>query len=109
VVTGLGGVRSTFGKLKFAPKLPRGITRISFTVGFHGQPVRIEINQATATYTLADGPPMRLTHHGRELSLTAGEPQTAEIPPFPEPERLSQPPGREPVTRAQRAATEPAG
>jgi alpha,alpha-trehalose phosphorylase len=107
VVAGLGGLRSRYGTLIFAPRLPAPITRLAFTIGFRGQPLRTEITAATATYELAAGAPAVIRHHGREVTLTAGEPVTLEIPPITRPERLSQPPGREPRRRSEHAASQP--
>lgn len=103
-VSGLGGLRSRYGKLTFAPRLPPAITRLAFTVGFRGQPLRTEITAATATYTLAAGPPVLISHHGKEFTLTAGRPLTVGMPAAGRPERLSQPPGREPARRSERGA-----
>jgi alpha,alpha-trehalose phosphorylase len=108
VVSGLCGLRSKYRMLKFAPKLPAAITRLAFAVTFHGQLVRVEITTTTATYTLATGPPIPLSHYGRELSLTTGQPLTLDIPKSPEPERAGQPPGREPARRSERGAAGPA-
>jgi len=102
VVAGLGGLRSRYGKLIFGPRLPAPITRLAFTVGFRGQPLRTEITGTTATYELEAGPPAVIRHHGREFTLTARKPLTLDIPPIARPERLSQPHGREPDRRSER-------
>jgi alpha,alpha-trehalose phosphorylase len=104
-VAGLGGLHSRYGKLTFAPRLPPAITRLAFTVSFRGQPLRTEVTAATATYTLAAGPPVLISHHGDEFTLTAGQPLTVDMPPAGHPERLSQPQGREPARRSERGAT----
>jgi alpha,alpha-trehalose phosphorylase len=107
-VIGLGGLRSQFGKLKFGPRLPDAITRLAFTISFRGQPLRTEVTAAAATYMLTTGPPVLIRHHDREVTLTAGEPLTLEIPPIGRQERLSQPAGREPARRSRtRAADQP--
>jgi len=106
-VAGLGGLRSRYGKLTFAPRLPALITRLAFTIRFRGQPLRTEITGATATYELGAGAPATICHHGRELTLTAGKPLTLDIPPIARPKKLSQPHGREPARRSERRATIP--
>jgi alpha,alpha-trehalose phosphorylase len=107
VVAGLGGLRSRYDKLIFAPRLPMPIRRLAFTISFRGQPVRTEITAATATYELEAGAPAVIRHHRSEFTLTAGKPLTLDIPPIARQERLSQPPGREPERRSERAASQP--
>ncbi len=107
-VAGLGGLRSRYGRLMFAPRLPPAITRLAFTVSFRGQPLHAEITAAAATYTIAAGPPVQISHHGKEFLLTAGHPLTLDVPPAGRPQPVSQPPGRAPARRSERAATDPA-
>ncbi len=100
-VAGLGGLRSRYGKLTFAPRLPAPIRRLAFTINVRGQPLRTVITAATATYELEAGPPAVIRHHGSEFTLIAGKALTLDIPPIASPERPSQPPGREPERRSQ--------
>jgi alpha,alpha-trehalose phosphorylase len=104
VVAGLGGLRSRYGKLAFAPRLPAPITRLAFSISFRGQPLRTEITAATATYELEAGAPALIQHHGSEFTLAAGKPLTLDIPPVTRPERLTQPHGREPERRSHHRA-----
>ncbi len=99
-VAGFGGLRSRYGKLTFAPRLPAPIARLTFTVSFRGQQLRTEVTATTATYALEAGPPVVVGHHGREFTLTAGKPVTLDLPPAAAQPRLSQPAGREPVSRS---------
>jgi len=108
IVGGLGGLRGRHGMLTFAPRLPSGIARLTFTVSAHGQPVRVEVTSTAATYTLAVGPPAQFGHHGQVVTLTPGQPLTLGIPPRPQVSPVSQPRGREPLRRsARRARREP--
>ena len=101
VVIGLGGLRSRYGKLTFAPRLPALISRLAFTISFRGQPLRTEITAATATYELEAGAPAVIRHHGSEFTLTAGKPLTLDIPPIACLQPLTQPRGREPARRSE--------
>ncbi|MEU8269427.1 glycosyl hydrolase family 65 protein [Sphaerisporangium sp. NPDC049002] len=99
LVAGLGGMRSGQGRMCFAPKLPSGITRLAFRLRYHGRLLRVGITPGSATYRLLDGPPMTLTHYGKELAVD-GRAVTRSIPEIPVPEvTIRQPPGREPAPR----------
>jgi alpha,alpha-trehalose phosphorylase len=99
LVSGFGGLRDTDGTFSFAPRLPQGLTRLAFTLFIRGRRLRVEITHAEATYSLLDGDPLEILHHGQPVTLTAGKPQTRPIPPAPSRPRPSQPPGREPARR----------
>jgi trehalose/maltose hydrolase-like predicted phosphorylase len=55
VETGFGGMRDSEGLLSFAPQLPDGISRLSFTLRWRGQLLGVDIEPDQATYTLRDG------------------------------------------------------
>ena len=99
LVSGFGGLRDTDGTFSFAPRLPEGLTRLAFTLFIRGRRLRVEITHAEARYTLADGDPLEIVHHGQPVSLSAAKPQTRPIPAASPRPRPSQPPGREPVHR----------
>ena len=99
LVSGFGGLREAEGTFSFAPRLPRGLTRLAFTLFIRGRRLRVEITHDQATYALADGDPLRILHHGQPVTPAAGKPQTRPIPPAPSRPRPSQPPGREPARR----------
>jgi alpha,alpha-trehalose phosphorylase len=93
-------MRDHEGKLTFAPRLPARLTRLRFRLVFRGRRLHVDVTKRDATYTLREGDPLRIAHHGRPLDLSAGKPVTEAIPPFTERPRPSQPPGREPLRRA---------
>ena len=99
LVSGFGGLRDADGTFSFAPRLPEGLTRLAFTLFIRGGRLRAEITHAEATYSLADGDPLQIVHHGQPVSLTAAQPQTRPIPAAPSRPRPSQPSGREPARR----------
>jgi alpha,alpha-trehalose phosphorylase len=102
LVAGFGGMRHHDGLLSFAPQLPDGITRLTFTVRWRGLRIGVDVEPDRATYTLRDGAASSLVfrHNGEEVTVTTGGPVTRQIskrtPMLPRP---SQPPGREPRHR----------
>ncbi len=98
VVTGFGGMQCDADGLRFAPRLPPALSRISFGLNWHGRQLRVEIRQDEAEYRLVGGPPMRLRHHGDQLAL-ADAPVVRPIPPVEPPEPVEQPYGRAPRAR----------
>jgi alpha,alpha-trehalose phosphorylase len=98
VVNGFGGMRCDNGGISFAPRLPPALSRISFGLMWHGRRLRVTLTQEEAEYTLVDGPPMRLTHHGDPVAL-AGEAVRRPIPPIEPVDPVEQPHGRAPRAR----------
>ena len=105
LVAGLGGMRDHDGELTFAPRLPPALRRLAFGVLVRGRRLRVEVAGETATYSLADGDPLDIAHHGEDLVVEAGRPVTRPIPPVPERPAPSQPPGREPRRRREGAGS----
>jgi alpha,alpha-trehalose phosphorylase len=100
LVSGFGGFRDHDGLLLFAPRLPAGLTLLSFHIRHRGQRLGVSTDGRTATYLLTDhGSQLRLRHHGEEVVVTSGVPVTLDIPPAPEPLEVEQPPGRAPRYR----------
>jgi alpha,alpha-trehalose phosphorylase len=98
LVFGFGGLRDHgLGRLIFAPRLPEGLTKLSFTIRHRGHRLRVTTDGREATYVLFDhGSDMRILHHGEELTVRSGQPVTVPVPPSPEPPKIHQPYGREP-------------
>jgi alpha,alpha-trehalose phosphorylase len=99
-VAGFGGMRDHDGKLSFAPRLPARLERLSFRLLFRGRRLKVEVTTAKATYTLLDGEPLQIGHHGKELTISRAGPVTRTIPPAPERPAPSQPAGRAPARRS---------
>ncbi|MEV4799325.1 glycosyl hydrolase family 65 protein [Nonomuraea sp. NPDC049421] len=99
LVSGFGGMRAGGGRLRFAPCLPAGITRLGFRLRYRGSLVCVSATREATTYRLLDGPPITVLHCGERVEL--GEEQvTRPNPPREEPDRqVRQPPGREPRPR----------
>ena len=101
-VNGLGGMRDHDGELSFMPQLPDAITRLVFRLMFRGRRLKIDVAHDQASYTLIDGSPLEITHHGESATITPDEPLVRPIPPPPKLERPSQPRGRAPARRRPR-------
>ena len=104
LVAGFGGMRDINGALSFAPRLPGPLSRLTFSLLWHGQRLCVNVTSAAATYSLDSGAPVELAHHGRAFQLVAGQPVTYPIPPIEPGPRPGQPPGREPVRRRPSSA-----
>jgi alpha,alpha-trehalose phosphorylase len=99
LVCGFGGLRDHGGKLRFAPRLPPGIGRLTFAISWRDCCVRVEVTQHRVIYTaeggVGDG--LEIIHHGQPVNLVASEPQEMAIPadaPLTDPP--AQPVGRDP-------------
>ncbi|MDQ6837749.1 MAG: family 65 glycosyl hydrolase, partial [Actinomycetota bacterium] len=97
VVAGLGGMRASPG-LSFAPRLPATITRLAFRLTYRRRRLSVEVGAGSATYTLLDGPPLTITHHGEPFHLD-GKPVDLTIAPAQVRAAPSQPKGRAPARR----------
>jgi alpha,alpha-trehalose phosphorylase len=99
LVCGFGGLRHQDGKICFAPRLPEGLARIAFNVRVKARQMHVEVTRASASYVLADGDPLVITHYGTELTVSQDQPHERPIPPATLRPRPSQPPGRAPAHR----------
>ena len=98
-VAGLGGMRDHDGHVTFAPRLPEDLGRLAFRLCFRGRRVVVTVEHESATYELFSGEPVELAHHGEAFTLAQGAPAMLPVPPAPEREPPSQPPGRAPRPR----------
>ncbi len=96
LVSGFGGLRSYRDSLSFTPRLPENISRLAFHVMFRGGRLRVEVTSKDATYHLTDGEPLKLWHHGEEITVPADGSITRPIPPIQAGPRPTQPAGRTP-------------
>jgi alpha,alpha-trehalose phosphorylase len=99
LVAGLGGMRAgTTGAISFAPRLPGGISRLSFRMFYRDRRIQVSVTPDAATYRLLSGAPLSSAHHGESIIIhddraTYPIPGTAPMP------RPRQPTGREPISR----------
>jgi alpha,alpha-trehalose phosphorylase len=94
-------MRDHDGRLTFAPRLPARLERLAFRLLFRGRRLLVEATKTTATYTLLEGEPLEIGHHGATLTVSAERPAVAEIPPAASRPSPSQPAGRAPARRGK--------
>ncbi|WP_394847150.1 hypothetical protein LZC95_06730 [Pendulispora brunnea] len=100
LVAGLGGMRDQNGVIAFAPRLPEGLTRLTFTLTRKGLQLRVTVLLQEATYELLHGEgSMDVLHHGERLTVEDGVAVRRPIPPAPFRPAPTQPKGREPRHR----------
>jgi len=101
LVNGFGGMRDHAGVLSFAPRLPDGLTSLSFSIVRRKVCLRVEVTARAATYRLTQGRgTLQIIHHGEPLMLNDSNPIELPIPASLSRERPVQPPGREPRRRS---------
>jgi alpha,alpha-trehalose phosphorylase len=98
-VAGFGGMRDHGGTLSFAPRLPQRLNRLAFGLCFRGRRLKVEVDQRQARYSLRQGEPLQIAHHGEPFDVTEAEAVTRTIPTAPAHELPGQPPGRAPARR----------
>jgi alpha,alpha-trehalose phosphorylase len=76
MVYGFAGMRDFDGQLTFRPRLPPEIKRLRFPLTIQGQRLEVAIEDGVATYTLAEGPDLAITHDGETITLKAGVPES---------------------------------
>jgi alpha,alpha-trehalose phosphorylase len=98
-VAGFGGMRHSGETLSFAPRLPSALTGLSFRLLFRDRRILVRIGPEEATYSLREGEPLEIVHHGRRLTVRADRSAKRKIPAVSAGERPQQPPGRVPERR----------
>ncbi len=98
-VAGFGGLRDHDGALSFTPRLPSRLTRLTFRVCFDGRRLEVEVSHRRARYTMLEGEPLEITHHGDVVTVAADRPVSRPIPEPPKLEDPKQPHGRAPTRR----------
>jgi alpha,alpha-trehalose phosphorylase len=98
-VAGFGGMRDHGGSLSFAPRLPERLSRLAFGLCFRGRRLKVEVGSGQARYSLLEGAPFEITHHGEAVDVAVEEPVTRTIPAPPTREVPTQPFGRAPARR----------
>jgi alpha,alpha-trehalose phosphorylase len=81
VVHGVAGMRDYDGQISFYPALDPQLKSVRFSLLIRGRRLRVEIDQETrsATYLLANGPDLEITHCGNRVALSEGQPATLKI------------------------------
>jgi Glycosyl hydrolase family 65, C-terminal domain len=92
--------------VSFTPRLPDGITMLAFSILIRGQLLRVEVTHQSARYLLSDGDPLEIVHHGKRLTLSAGQ---REEQPIPKLARGAAQPAAAPRARAPQRRRKKAG
>jgi alpha,alpha-trehalose phosphorylase len=98
-VGGFGGIRDHDASLALNPQLPAALTKLAFGFRFKGRQIRVEVDHRQARYTLVEGDPLELTHHGTAVTISSDGPSALPIPRAPRRKRPKQPRGRAPARR----------
>ena len=98
-VCGFGGLRDHHGELSFRPRLPSALGRIRFRLSFRGRLLEVDVAGREVTYSLLEGSPLEVTHHGEPVTAAVDRPVRKPIPRARAREAPHPPPGREPVRR----------
>ena len=98
-VAGFGGMRDHDGALSFAPRLPPRLTRLAFGICFRDRRLRVEVTHDQASYSLLQGSPLQITHHGQTITVTTDQPVTRPITEIAAGKPPRQPMGRRPTAR----------
>ncbi|WP_406431526.1 family 65 glycosyl hydrolase [Streptomyces sp. NBC_00631] len=96
LVAGFGGLRHYDDGARFAPRLPERLRRLAFSLQLRGSRLRVEIGADKATYTLLDGPPLTVHHHGEPVTVGTDGPAVRAVPPARPGPTPAQPPHRAP-------------
>jgi alpha,alpha-trehalose phosphorylase len=104
-VAGFGGMRDHDGVLSFKPRLPPELPRIAFRISYAGRRLHVAVEHQQATYSIIEGPPLELVHHGEKVSVGPEEPVARPIPRLAPRSAPTQPPGRAPARRRPRSGT----
>jgi alpha,alpha-trehalose phosphorylase len=96
LVAGLGGLRDHSDTLSFAPRLPPQLTGLTFRLSFRERGLKVDVSTDAATYSLLQGRPLELTHHGQTIRVGTDEPVTLSVPAAPHREAPTQPLHRSP-------------
>ncbi|MER5520293.1 glycosyl hydrolase family 65 protein [Streptomyces sp. NPDC002763] len=100
LVAGFGGMRHYDDGARFAPRLPERLRRLAFNLQLRGSRLRVEIGADKATYTLLDGPPLTVHHHGEPVTVGTDSPAVRAVPPLRPGPTPQQPPHRAPTRPA---------
>ncbi|MFG3024281.1 glycoside hydrolase family 65 protein [Streptomyces sp. NPDC048254] len=100
LVAGFGGMRHYDDGARFAPRLPERLRRLAFNLQLRGSRLRVEIGADKATYTLLDGPPLTVHHHGEPVTVGTDSPAVRAVPPVRPGPTPQQPPHRAPTRPA---------
>ncbi len=107
LISGFAGLRPWESSLRFAPRLPEGITRLAFNLHFRGRHLHVRTSAKSTTYELREGDALELRHGEETFTVSVGNSVVlkplADLDPGPPP---LQPAGRAAVHRVADALRE---
>jgi alpha,alpha-trehalose phosphorylase len=98
-------MRDHDGSISFAPRLPPALERLAFRLVLGDRRLKVEATRPQTTYTLLEGSPLELSHHGKAITVTANAPVTEANPATPHRPEPTQPRGRAPARRRNPTAS----
>jgi alpha,alpha-trehalose phosphorylase len=75
------------------------LTRLAFGICFRDRRLRVEVTREEARYSLLEGPPLEIAHHGQTITVANPESVSGPIPEVIESEAPTQPARRSPTPR----------
>jgi alpha,alpha-trehalose phosphorylase len=99
LVSGFGGMREMDGQLWFTPRLPSGISRLTFGMCWRRETLHVQITPQETTYYIDDGDPIDIHHYGEPLRIVPRVRQTRANHSIEAGPRPMQPVGRWPLRR----------
>ena len=73
LVCGFGGMRDHFGELSFDPRLPADWPELSYTLHWHGTPLRVTLTHDALRVRAGEGEPLVFSVRGAAYALGPGE------------------------------------
>ncbi|WP_246854130.1 glycoside hydrolase family 65 protein [Naasia sp. SYSU D00057] len=99
LVAGFGGMRHDEDGLRFAPRLPENLDRLSFGIRVDGGSLRVEVGRDETAYTWTGAAALRFAHGREQVEVEPGASTRLPNPPVPVPViEITQPRGRSPRT-----------
>jgi alpha,alpha-trehalose phosphorylase len=73
LVAGFGGMRDHFGELSFDPRLPADWPELSYTLHWHGTPLRVTVRRDEMSVKAGEGDPLVFSVRGEAFAIGEGE------------------------------------
>jgi alpha,alpha-trehalose phosphorylase len=79
LVAGFGGMRDHFGELSFDPRLPADWPELSYTLHWHGTPLRVKLTRDALQVSAGEGAPLVFSVRGAAFALGPHEEVTVPL------------------------------
>ncbi|MFC7061051.1 glycoside hydrolase family 65 protein [Halobacillus seohaensis] len=74
IVYGFAGLRVKESNVHFSPYLPEQWGSLEFNIRYRGRLINLKLTKGKVVYTLVEGKPVDIFHHGAEVTLESGIP-----------------------------------